>query len=1097
MTDQSVQRVVSTAHADRLAIVEDWIVREAASGPIRIIAPTQRAADDIARRAARRGPGLVGIHRTTLARLATAWSTPILATAGRTRLSSLAAEALAVRSVHRVTARAPFEYFGPVQHFAGFPRAAARTILELRQAEIETSGWATIDGPRARDLQRLLSAFEDELTRLGLADRALVLSAATDAARSPPTPRMPAVLVDVVAALASERRWYDAVVAHGPKALIVGPALESGDSLDRQPELAENEGNLGAARRMIFSTEPGPKREPDGQVQFFSAPGEARECVEIARQILAEAAAGRRFDDLAILLPQPEVYHPLVEDALHRAGIPMFATTKARRPRPSGRAVLALLACASENLSARRFAEYLSLGQVPLLDESAEPPLNPVPWVPPKDERQLGFATVPPDPDLSPVAASPETDDSPAPAGHLLTPLKWERLLVDAEVRTGGTDRWRRRLEGYEAELRLQLRRMADGRENLRAQKQGDLRSLRYLIRFALPVVSSLEALPRRARWGQWLAALRELVGRSIRDPEPVLAVLAELAPMTEVGPVDLDEVRQVLHPRLSFLQEEPAGHRFGRVFVAPIEDAAGRAFSVVFLPGLAQGIFPRTIYEDPLLPDRERALLDPELPVAPRRRSDERRRLVTALGAATERLVASYPRVDLVNGRPRVPSFYAFDLLRAAHGRLPSKATLEATAAAALGAEWGWPAPAQAERAIDDGEYDLAVLGPYLLAPADEVRGRGRYLIDDGRGQPRNAFLVRALFAEARRWRSSWSSADGLVAEDAETRAVLAAHHPTRRAYSATALQHYADCPYRFALQAIFRLRPRDPVAPIEDLDPLTRGALFHEVQFHFLQRLRRDGRPLSAERRAELRGWLEAEHTKIAAVYRDRLAPAVAAVWNKAMDHMRIDLHGWLDRLASESADAAGSAGSAGWHPRNAELAFGLADREPEDHDPDSIDDPVTVLGRYRLRGAIDLVEHHVPSGALRVTDHKTGRAIDRSLVHIGGGRHLQPVLYALAAEGMLGAPVGAGRLSYCTRRGGYAVRDVVVDDEARAAVESVYQTLEGAFERGTFFAAPTAGACRWCDYRRVCGPFEEQRWIGKDLEAVADLEALRARP
>ena len=35
------------------------------------------------------------------------------------------------------------------------------------------------------------------------------------------------------------------------------------------------------------------------------------------------------------------------------------------RPHPAGRAFLALLACACEKLSARRFAEYLSLAQVP------------------------------------------------------------------------------------------------------------------------------------------------------------------------------------------------------------------------------------------------------------------------------------------------------------------------------------------------------------------------------------------------------------------------------------------------------------------------------------------------------------------------------------------------------------------------------------------------------------------------------------------------------------------------------------------------------------------------------------------------------------
>ena len=56
----------------------------------------------------------------------------------------------------------------------------------------------------------------------------------------------------------------------------------------------------------------------------------------------------------------------MVEHALDRAGISAYFDHGTRRPDPGGRAFLALLACAAENLSAARFAEYLSLGQAPL-----------------------------------------------------------------------------------------------------------------------------------------------------------------------------------------------------------------------------------------------------------------------------------------------------------------------------------------------------------------------------------------------------------------------------------------------------------------------------------------------------------------------------------------------------------------------------------------------------------------------------------------------------------------------------------------------------------------------------------------------------------
>ena len=101
-------------------------------------------------------------------------------------------------------------------------------------------------------------------------------------------------------------------------------------------------------------------------MRLFSAPGEGRECVEIARRILDEARAGVRFDEMAVFLRSPREYLGLLENAFERAGISAWFDRGARRPHPSGRAFLAILSCAVERLSAIRFAEYLSLAQVPI-----------------------------------------------------------------------------------------------------------------------------------------------------------------------------------------------------------------------------------------------------------------------------------------------------------------------------------------------------------------------------------------------------------------------------------------------------------------------------------------------------------------------------------------------------------------------------------------------------------------------------------------------------------------------------------------------------------------------------------------------------------
>ena len=118
--------------------------------------------------------------------------------------------------------------------------------------------------------------------------------------------------------------------------------------------------------------------------------------------------------------------------------------------------------------------------------------------------------------------------------------------------------------------------------------------------------------------------------------------------------------------------------------------------------------------------------------------------------------------------------------------------------------------------------------------------------------------------------------------------------------------------------------------------------------------------------------------------------------------------------------------------WRPLRVELGFGL----PADpgRDPMSVAEPVTLEGGAILRGAVDLVERSVDGKHLRVTDHKTG--VDRTAkgMIVGRGETLQPVLYGLAVEAVLGETVGEARLFFCTSRGAFAERVVSLDDRAR---------------------------------------------------------------
>src|SRR4029077_10320644 len=95
------------------------------------------------------------------------------------------------------------------------------------------------------------------------------------------------------------------------------------------------------------------------------------------------------------------------------------------------------------------------------------------------------------------------------------------------------------------------------------------------------------------------------------------------------------------------------------------------------------------------------------------------------------------------------------------------------------------------------------------------------------------NPHLGRTLRARARRCVRRWTQNDGLIDPDADERAALARHQLAARSYSSTALQNFAACPYRFFLQAIHRLAPREEIDAIEGIDPPTPGGVFPGGQF------------------------------------------------------------------------------------------------------------------------------------------------------------------------------------------------------------------------------------------------------------------------
>ena len=1086
-----MHRLVTSPSAEtRLGFAASQLKQLRDHPEVLILTPTKGAGDDFVRIHCL-APSRGGLHRLTLFQLALEIGVLLLAKRGWTPISGVALEAVTARTAHRRNRQAELHYFASVSETVGFTRALGRTLRELRLQRVKPEHLEGV-GQSGNDLAILLRLFETELEEARLADPATVYAVATETILSQKThfADLPLLLVDVLPRNTAESEFLAALAENAPSITAVAlPQSERRTERLRRAigvnsetlEETDTGHTLSLVRRYVFATETPAASPADSTLVFFSATDEGRECVEIARHIQAAVSGGNvRFDDIAILLRNPDTYQPLLEDALERAGIPGHYTAGSIRPNPAGRGFLALLACCSEGLSASRFAEYLSLGQVPMLDEDGSPPAANTDWVPAQGELFPAASLPSPDTPAEDPVQTAVSDNTPVVEGSLRAPFNWERLLVDAAV-IGGRDRWDRRLAGFEEELHRQVVEAATDEEARRSYMEKQLVRLKHLKRFALPVIGLLDDLPQAAPWKEWLERLEDLASRTLRQPAHVLSVLGELRPMGEVGPVTLDEVQQVLTDRLSFLRNEPADRRYGKVFVGTIAEAAGRSFGLVFVPGVSEGVFPRKALEDPLLLDESRRGLDTGLMLQNDRVREERLLLHIAAGAARERLFVSYPRMDISQGRARVPSFYALDVLRAGEGRIPNLGELERRATQASMSRLGWPSPNEASKAVDDAEYDLATIGALLHQPRHEIRGRGRYLLE------MSPSLARSLRTRARRWRNFWSEADGVVDPDPHTLELLTTHRMENRSYSPTALQQFAACPYRFLLYAIHRLHPREDIATIEQLDPLTRGSLFHTVQYRLLSSLRAEGLlPIDSSNLEAIRSLADDTLNEVAGEYREKLAPAISRIWESEIEELRTDLGGWLRQRSQVDED---------WIPRYFEFAFGL-DRSQE-RDPDSRDQEATVLDRVRLRGSIDLIEEHAENGLLRVVDHKTGRVPSRSLVSTGAGEVLQPMLYALAAESLLGKTVASSELSFCTQRGDFSRLEVQVNDESRTDIHRTVQLIGESIRDGFFPAAPRPGACTYCDYRIVCGPYEELRTGRKTNERLDRLQQIRQIP
>ncbi len=626
-------------------------------------------------------------------------------------------------------------------------------------------------------------------------------------------------------------------------------------------------------------------------------------------------------------------------------------------------------------------------------------------------------------------AAAPVLDGR----GRLVPAAKWERVSRNAGV-VRGVDQWRTRLATYaggfaDDEQHAWEREQVDALGAFVAGLAADLdpervpRTWNGLARFAHGLVRRFfGSETRREAWPPFerVAARR------------VEAVIDRLATLDSIDPAPTFAVFR----RTFELELDAARDRVGSlgdgVLVGPVEMALGVDLDRVWVCGMAEGLFPSVPRDDPLLGDRERAVLGGALRLRADRTTDDERALLAALASTSDVRVCSYPRGDLRRSTEHVPSRFL------------------AATIAAVGAD---------VRSSPSYAYGAT----HVEFPANLHELEVRAAVGGEAWVGAEPAVARALELTEARAGSAFTRFDGNLASVVTAMPAISPANPERVA-SPTRLQTWAACPHAYLMNTVLHVEPVEQPEDVMQLAPIDRGTLVHEVLDRFLGEVRARvdaGRPWTEADRARLReiaGEVSAE-TEARGLTGRRL------LWHRDRRLIFSELDAFLD--ADEAFRAAGVAGTLA-----TELAFGMSD-------PDSVGAVEIALGdgrTVRVRGKADRVDRRA-DGTLVVIDYKTGSERSyKMLTHdepVTAGTHLQLPVYAYAARAAFGAPdtkveayywfVGRGK----NLRIGYDVDDSV--DEVFAT------TLRGivdGIEAGVFPAVPAEPAptpfilCHFCD-------------------------------
>ena len=1031
--------------------------------PLAIIVPNALLRLHLSRALAESGLAHANIHFLTLRRLADRLAGAQMAAEGRSALRNESVEMGAAIGAAARELESRLEYFRPVAHQEGFHGALLETFRDLKNAGVRP--------PEMQRAVKLMSARQDGVLRSKLAEVALLWeriertkrerklydeadlleAAAREAERSPWLKELAQFIVygfyDLTGA---QQRLLAACFSRAPATVYFPFADEPAYRYARRAldwfrgqgfELGVRSAECGVRSddNGSHAEEPSNPQSAIGNRQspetlIVSAPGEAREVAEVAREVLhrpQSAFAG--IPRIGILLRSPGPYVELLHEAFASAQVRAYFAQDAAPPlsrTPAGRALANLAGLVGGPL---RRAE--------VMDFVTGAPLKPV---------ESLF-------DEPPVA-------------------EWNDMTIAAGI-VAGRREWESRLDNlaHSAALsafRAFLKRLFDGLETVAAQQtwRGRTTALAELYRglivaddpaeaalAALDALSGLDALGEPPTPDRFRARVRDLLA----DARPAIG---------------------------AFERNEPA--------VVSLMAARGVPFDLVIVPGLVEKSFPQPARQDPILLDAERdqfaALLaragaKADIPLKARRRDEEELLFALAVQSARRRLVLTFPRLDAATARERVPSHFLLRMLETLSGKAPDYRDLDRfIRARGRFVRMTRFDPEARDRAVTALEYDLAAFGK---AERDRTPDALLYFWNDER-----RFFARAVEAESARWgNEKFSGYDGVVQSPALARALGKRLYDDSRPVSPTRLEDYAACPFSYLLRHVFGLEATDEPERAATISPQDRGSLAHAILWEFLSDAARDrALPLTEAHWPRLQAVASARFAE----FERRGVTGYPMLWRIEQARLLADLREFLRReIAGRGSFSpahfevrfgmpprdAQESGASTRKPASLELESGTAIRfcgkiDRVDVDPDA----------RRCR----VLDYKTGANYLRLQDDSFhgGRALQLP-VYLIAARLVFPNLDPEYAEYYFASRRAGWRKVRFTTEGW---------PKKAETLQFIVRTILDGIRAGRFFPAPVEADCDRCEFRLACGHgrFLDFKWKA-DAQTTADFRTMAEIP